>query len=199
LFLYAILVIALRMMGRRMSSQLTRSELLALVSLAGGIGPALQDPERGLLPPLVIAVWVVCVQRAFAYFTFRSRRFDERANGKAALLLADGRMELTALRQNAISRDRLFAELRSKGLLQLGAVERVYIETNGAFSIVRKSRARSGLSIVPNWDPQLDAEQERDAKQLACLRCGALSAATPAPKTCPNCRAHAWTPAVRGQ
>jgi uncharacterized membrane protein YcaP (DUF421 family) len=54
--LYAILLIALRLMGRRMSTQLTRNELLALVCLAAAIGPAIQAPT-GLLPPLGSLRW----------------------------------------------------------------------------------------------------------------------------------------------
>jgi uncharacterized membrane protein YcaP (DUF421 family) len=196
LFLYLVLLAALRVMGRRMSSQLTRNEMLALVSLAAGVGPALQDPQQGILPPLIIAIWVAAVQRGVAYMTFRSRRADEIANGKSELLLQDGRLQLQALRRNSISRERLFAELRSRGFLQMGAIERVYIESDGSFSTIPGPKNRPGLSIVPEWDPELAARQSRDPATQSCGRCGSLKRESDSRKPCRFCRALDWRAAV---
>jgi uncharacterized membrane protein YcaP (DUF421 family) len=196
-FLYLVLLVALRAMGRRMSSQLNRNELLALVSLAAAIGPALQDPERGLAPPLIVAGLVVALQRLLARLSFRSRRFDEIANSSAQVLLLDGRLQLRALRENAISRERLFAELRSAGVLQLGGVDCVYIEPNGTFSVFRSSEDKPGLSIVPSWDPKMAQAQVSDAAQVACDRCGALRPSDEAKQRCPVCRSPFWRQAVK--
>jgi uncharacterized membrane protein YcaP (DUF421 family) len=196
-FLYLVLLVALRTMGRRMSSQLNRNELLALVSLAAAIGPALQDPERGLLPPVIVAIWVVSLQRLLARWSFRSRRFDDMANSFTQVLMLDGRLQLRTLRDNAISRERLFAELRSSGVLQLGAVDSVYIEPSGSFSVFRAARDKPGLSIVPRWDPELADSQVRDKTQIACDRCGALRPSEQAEQRCPVCRSAHWQHAVR--
>src|SRR4051794_1474438 len=90
--LYVTLVLAFRLMGRRMSSQLTRNELIALVSLAAAVGPALQDPGQGLLPPLICAALVTLTQRALAVLSLRSHRFEHAAQGGVSILLEDGRI-----------------------------------------------------------------------------------------------------------
>jgi uncharacterized membrane protein YcaP (DUF421 family) len=197
LFLYLVLLVAMRFMGRRMSSQLTRNEMLALSSLAAAVGPALQDPTRGLLPPLVIAICVVGLQYLVGYSSFRSRRFERLANGSAEVLLADGRLQIDALRRNGISRERLIAQLRGNGVLQLGAVERVYIETNGAFSFVLAERARPGLSIVPNWDPKLAEELNYDESVRACVVCGATRNDSAADHSCRFCHERECRAVVR--
>jgi uncharacterized membrane protein YcaP (DUF421 family) len=195
--LYAVLLIAMRLIGRRMSSQLTRNELLALVSLAAAIGPALQDPTRGLLPPVVIAIAVVGLQQFTARSVFRSRRFDELVNGHAEVLLVDGRFQIDAMRRNGISRERLMSEIRSHGVLQLGAVERVYIETNGSFSLVMAEQPKPGLSIVPEWDPSLAEELSYDEGARACTMCGATAASAERAEACQFCHQHEWHRAVR--
>ena len=198
LFLYAALLITLRAMGRRMSSQLTRNELLALVSLAAGVGPALQDPQLGLLPPLIIAFWVAAMQRGIAFLSVRSRRFDRAANSHAELLVDQGRLLLDALRRNAVSREHLFAELRARGVLQLGCVERMYLEADGSFSLFLLPQACSGLSIVPTWDPALAARHEHDAQTFVCTRCGTRAEAeTSSHSNCQYCHTHSWARAVR--
>jgi uncharacterized membrane protein YcaP (DUF421 family) len=200
LFLYTVLLIAMRVMGRRMSSQLTRNEMLALVSLAAAVGPALQDPTRGLLPPLVIAVCVVGLNYLIGYLTFRSRRFEQIANGYAETLVADGRLQLDALRRNGISRERLVADLRSNGVLQLGAVDRVYIETNGSFSLLLAEQPRPGLSIVPEWDAKLADELEYDKSVRACSLCGGTANASDGSdghESCRFCQGREWRAVLR--
>src|ERR1700710_655030 len=105
--LYAILLIALRLMGRRISTQLARNELLALVCLAAAIGPAIQAPDRGLLPPLVVAALVVLIQRGIGAYSFRSHRFEDVLEGKVRALVTDGRLDLQELRKNSLSAARL--------------------------------------------------------------------------------------------
>src|SRR4051794_3256704 len=80
-FLYAVLVVSMRLMGRRLSARLSRNELLAMVSLAAAIGPAVQDPQRGILPPLVVAACVVVLQRVVATLMLKGGRFESIANG----------------------------------------------------------------------------------------------------------------------
>jgi uncharacterized membrane protein YcaP (DUF421 family) len=196
--LYATLVIAMRLRGRRMSSQLTRNELLGLVTLAGAAGPAVQDPTRGLLPAIVSAATVVLVQRGYVRLTVRSERIERFFDGDPARLVCDGRLELDVIRHNGISRQRLFAELRAAGILQLGAVERVYLEPSGTFCVLPRHTPREGLSLVPEWDPELLAEQTPAEGVSACFECGALTREQAPPPHCPHCAAAAkWVRAMR--
>ena len=199
LFLYLLLVCALRLMGRRMSSGLSRNELLALVSLAAAIGPAVQTPTQGLLPPLIIAVWVVGLQRGMTLTTFRSHRFENLIDGSVSTLVSDGCIDLRELRRCALPVDRVHAQLRGEGLLNLGHVERLYFETGGSFSVVRAEQERAGLSLVPKWDHTLRRAQHVDPERRACGWCGALVSAV-APERCPACaRLGTWEPAVCGR
>src|SRR4051812_15970589 len=123
--LYLLLLFALRAMGRRMSSGLSRNELLALVSLAAAIGPPMQAPDKGLLPPLIIALWVVGFQRLMTLMTFRSHRFENLIDGSVSTVVNDGRIDLRELRRCGLSVERLRAQLRGEGLLNLGQVARL--------------------------------------------------------------------------
>lgn len=197
--LYAMLLGALRLMGRRMSSGLSRNELLAVVSLAAAIGPAVQDPNRGLVPPLIIAAWVVGLQRLLTHFTFRSHRFENVIDGTPSTLVTDGCIDLGALRMCALPVARIHAQLRGEGLLNLGQVERLYFEPGGSFSTVRRKEERPGLSLVPEWDQALKSQQRSEAECFACRVCGALAKAARSGR-CPQCNSPAaWEPAVCGR
>jgi uncharacterized membrane protein YcaP (DUF421 family) len=190
--LYAVLAIAIRLMGRRTSSELTRNELLAIVALAAAIGPSIQAPDRGLLPPIAIAVWVVLWQRLVSKATLRSASFERAMLGQGVSLVQDGVLQMPALRRSVISAERLFAELRSNAILQLGLVRRVYLEADGSFSLVRQEPAQPGLPIVPESDAKLRAQLERDESQVACVTCGRLRPRQAAEAPCKACGGKAW-------
>lgn len=195
--LYALLIVAMRLMGKRMSSQITRNELAALVSLAAATGPVVQSPERGLLPPFVIALVLLGVQRAVAVGTFRSARFEQATQGDIAILVRNGEVDLEALRKVVLSRERLFAHLRAHQILNLGRVERVYLEAGGTFSFRTFEDERPGLSLIPSWDTDFVAEQRRAEGQVACASCGHLDT-HPASEArrCDHCDHVAWEPAI---
>jgi uncharacterized membrane protein YcaP (DUF421 family) len=197
--LYAILLIALRLMGRRLATHLTRNELLSLVCLAAAIGPAIQAPDRGLLPPLVVATMVVLIQRGIGAYSFRNHRFEDVLEGKVRALVTDGYLDLEALRGNSLSAARLFAELRVAGLVQLGQLERVLFEPGGHFSILPFKEERAGLSLAPEWDPDLIDTQVSDDSLCACGQCGFVEKKETLAATCPACSAHSWARAVRSR
>jgi hypothetical protein len=133
-----------------MSSQLTRNELLALVSLAAGVGPALQDPQQGLLPPLIIAVWVAAMQRAMAYLSVLSRRFDSAGSSAAARHAPQCRLARVRARRAARA-GCLAARLRRADVLGGG---RIFVavftaeRTGGQHDLRRRDSAQGCLSVL---------------------------------------------------
>jgi hypothetical protein len=194
--LYAVLAVAIRFMGRRTSSELTRNELMGIVALAAAIGPSIQAPDRGLLPPILIAVWVVLWQRLVASLTVRSPGFERAMQGQGLVVVTDGVVQIPALKRSAVSRERLFAELRSHGLLHLGHVKRLYLEADGSFSLVKQCPPRPGLALIPAFDPQLRAELPDDWTYVACAHCGRLRERHAVEARCRVCSGDAWLPPV---
>jgi uncharacterized membrane protein YcaP (DUF421 family) len=191
--LYIVLVAATRVMGRRLASGLTRNELLALASLAAAIGPAVQDPDRGLLPPMIIAAMVALFQRGVALATTHSRRVETLLQGSVATLVTEGRIDLKVAKRNGISRERILARVRGLGVLHLGHVERLYLESDGNFSAVMHDGGRPGLSVIPEWDAAMRSEQKQGTES-SCAQCGALVGANSG--ACRFCRSERSAPAV---
>jgi uncharacterized membrane protein YcaP (DUF421 family) len=174
LFLYLLIILSMRLMGRRMAGQLSRIEMAALVSLAAAVGVPVQTPERGLLPALIIAAVVVAVQRLISLWSAKSRRFECIVQGDLDILVEAGQIRWSSMEHVVLDKELLFSELRSQGIENLGRVERVYLEANGAFAILQYSEPRAGLSIIPDWDREFRDQQKPANEQLACTRCGSL-------------------------
>lgn len=196
--IYLLLVASMRLMGRRMAKQMSRNELAALVSLAAAIGPAMQTPDRGLLPTALVALFVVGVQRALAHLSARNRRIEQVTQGDVTTLVADGRLDNQAISRALLSRDRVFAQLRSQGIEHLGQVDRLHLEANGAFSLIKAKEERPGLSILPAWDEDVHREQAEAHDVRACSGCGLVVSRRDQPPACDRCGISAWVRAVGG-
>lgn len=75
-FVYLILMVSMPTMGKRMSSQLSRNELAALVSLAAAVGIPMMASDRGILAAVVIAFVLIAIQRVIAMRAFTNENFE---------------------------------------------------------------------------------------------------------------------------
>ncbi|MEI6946278.1 YetF domain-containing protein [Paraflavisolibacter sp. H34] len=192
--IFILLIVSMRLLGRRMAAQLSRTEMVALFSLAAAVGVPLLTPDRGLLPAFVIALVVVGVGRLVANRAFHSERFETLVQDELTILVREGVLLLPRMKKTRLSRQRLFSELRGQGIRHLGEVKRLYFEANGSFTFLRQEDPPPGLSVIPEDDTDFFNEQTHSHKKV-CYHCG-HSRPSPPPPSCPNCGKDRWVTAI---
>lgn len=199
-FMYFLLMVCMRLMGKRMSSQISRLELTTIVALASAIGVPMLSFDRGLLPAVIIAAVTVVIHRIVVVISFRNEKFERLSQGSILPLVEDGTMQYNLMKKGRITRERLFAQMRSNNIMHLGAVKRFYLEPNGTFAFVKNDSPRPGLMTLPDSDQEFISRKLRKTNELICKNCG-----MPAPREvkdensnvkCKNCHQHEWTTAV---
>lgn len=195
---YAVLLVVIRLLGKRMSGQLTITEMAVMLTLGAIISVPMQMPERGILHGVVMLFFVLAFQRGLTWFVFRSQKVEALTQGHMIMLVKDGRLQLKELEKVNMSREQLFAILRSEGVYQLGQVKRVYQEANGAFSIYLNEPANPGYSILPQMDDHLkhDIQQPLGNNLFACRHCGNTMKRN-MQEACVNCGHLDWENAVQ--
>ncbi len=195
IIVYLILMGALRLMGKRMATRLNRNELAAISTLAAAIGIPLFTPDRGVLPGFIIGGIVVLVQRMVAYLGRKNERIERLTQGKISTLIHDGCLQMKEMKKTRITREQLFAQLRVQKIIHLGEVKRVFMEANGAFTIIRNPKKQPGLSVLPSFDKEFLEEQDAAGEITLCSYCG--DDASPGQASCSNCGRSETTHAVR--
>jgi uncharacterized membrane protein YcaP (DUF421 family) len=190
---FIVALVAMRLIGKRMAAQLSRNELAALVSIAAAIGVVIQAPDRGLLPAILIAFLIVLIGRWIATRAAKNKKFEKISQGNIAVLVKDSVLQLQTMESVRISKERVFAQLRSDEVKTLGEVKRLYIEANGRFSLIKEEPIKPGLSIVPDWDEDMVKEQETIRDKLVCVTCGFTKKQSFTEKQCPYCHSLRWT------
>ncbi|WP_207429642.1 DUF421 domain-containing protein [Pedobacter sp. SYSU D00535] len=195
-FVYLLLMVSMRIMGKRMASHLSRNELIAMVSLAAAIGVPMMDPSRGILPAFVIAIVVVIVQRIISTLAFKSQKFEQLAEDDLSILVSDGKLQLDEMKKSRISPERLFAEARSCGIDNLGKIKRLYLESGGAFSFIQNDQPSPGLSTLPQYDTDFRKEKKLAPGFCACNECGNVKRNQPGNQVpCERCGRTKWVEA----
>lgn len=101
-----------------------------------------------------------------------------------------------SLEKVVLSREKLFAVLRSKEIEHLGQVRRAYMETSGQFSIYMNDRPVPGLSIMPVFDTRIRELAPKAGDCCACGDCGNVVSHGPeADEPCRRCGGRQWTEA----
>jgi uncharacterized membrane protein YcaP (DUF421 family) len=194
---YVLLVVSMRLLGRRVAAQYTLFEISIVVTLAAAIGVPLQASNRGMLPPFVIALVAVVLQRALALVGANHRRFETLISTDVSLLVLEGQFRLAELARTAMPREKIYEAMRLRGLQHLGQVSRLYMEPSGAFSVTLARPARPGLSVLPCFDEEL-REEARAPGWYACLNCAnAVENQARPEESCTACGVAAWTYAAQ--
>lgn len=196
-FIYLVLLVSMRLMGKRMTNQLSRNEMAALVSLAAAVGVPLLDAHRGLLAAVVIALVIVGIQRLIARLIQDKPRLEAITQDTPSILVNNGVMQLPGMRETLVTRERLFAQLRANSLEHLGQVKRFIIEPNGSFTLIEAPQPQPGLSIMPRWDTRFTPQKSHLSDQLVCGQCGNRKPdSTPQSNVCSNCGDQQWVQAL---
>lgn len=185
--IYLVLMVSMRLMGKRMASQMSRSEMIGMVSLAAAIGVAMQTPERGVLAIVIIAAVVIFLQQGTAWLAAKNQRFESVSQGNITTLIADSQLILKNMRNTGITRESAFAQLRTNGIRHLGEVKRLYFEANGEFSLVLDNEKKPGLCILPDIDTEFIEKCCQKVDLLLCSRCGQPVGSRPLSDPCCYC------------
>jgi uncharacterized membrane protein YcaP (DUF421 family) len=195
LIVYLALMLAVRLLGKRMSGQITNLELAVMITLGAIVAVPMETSDRGIFPAVVLLASVLSVQASLSYLGVRSRRLEQVVVGKGGVLVKDGTLLVDHLRKTGLSQQQLFSALRTLKVRQLGEIQRVYLEGHGAFSIVRSVKPKPGLSILPTDDSELQGRMRASSECSVCAYCGNTPRGVAAGQ-CENCGRQVWQAAV---
>jgi uncharacterized membrane protein YcaP (DUF421 family) len=135
-FVYAFLMLAFRLTGKREVGQMSPIELLTLMMIPEIFSVALNrnDPSMPLatvaVTTLFLAVFLTGILK------FRSKKADELLEGTPTILVDDGVFVESNLQRERITPDEIVAEMRIAGIDRIEKVRWAILETEGKIAII---------------------------------------------------------------
>ena len=134
--IFAFLVVALRIGGKREVGQLSTPDLVVLLIVANGAQNAMVGTNTTLIGGVVACVTVLVLARVVQILTSRSEVVAKALIGEPRILIRDGESIPSAMRDEEISNDELMAAIREHGIEDLKEVRLGVLEVDGSISIL---------------------------------------------------------------
>ncbi len=132
---YAVLIIQIRLMGKRQLSQMEPTEFVVTILIANLASIPLEEPQHsiwsGLLPMLVI----LAAERFLSWASLKNMHIRRLLCGKPVILIENGHLLRRNLQRTRITLDELSAQLREQGILEIETVQYAILETNGSMTV----------------------------------------------------------------
>jgi len=151
---YLVLVLLLRLFGKRELAQLNPFDLVVLLSLSNTVQNAIIGDDNSVTGGLIGAFSLLAINWLVVRVLFRSRKLTRVLEGRAAVLVLNGQIDQKALARESLTREELLDVIHRQGFEDFDQVRRCELEPNGTF-------------YVEAFDPS--AADKRHAELLALL------------------------------
>ncbi len=135
IILYLILILSIRLMGKRQIGQMEPSEFVVTMLVANLASIPMQDGAIPLYSGLVPILTVLGLELVLSALSLRSIFVRKLLCGKPVILIENGNILQENMRKTRLTLDELTGHLREKDVLDLGSVQYAILETNGNLSV----------------------------------------------------------------
>lgn len=140
--LYVLILVVMRIMGKRQLGQLQPFELVITILISELAAVPMEDTGIPLLNALIPILILMVAQIFLSYITLKSERARGIICGKPSILVEGGKIMERQLAKLHINTNDLLEQLRVKGYPDIQDVEFAILETEGQLSLVPKSAKR---------------------------------------------------------
>ena len=135
IILYAALILAMRLMGKRQIGQMEPSEFVVAMLVADLASIPMQNNAIPLVNGLVPILTVMGLELILSHLSLKSIRLRKLLCGKPVILIDNGKIIQENLRRTQVTLDELSGHLREKDVLDIQTVQYAILETNGNLSV----------------------------------------------------------------
>ena len=163
--IYAFLVISLRLSGKRELVQLNPFDLVVLLTLSNTVQNAIIGDDNTVLGGIIGATSLLVTNYLVVRFLYGHRKLDQVVEGRADVLIEDGKVRTQHLRKELITMPQLQAAAHKQGFASLAEVDQCVLEPGGTMTFIGKKPATEDMR-----HQELLGKMEGLAREIARLR-----------------------------
>ena len=162
---YLVLVLLLRLFGKRELAQLNPFDLVVLLSLSNTVQNAIIGDDNSITGGVIGAFGLLGINWLVVRTLFKSPRLTRLLEGRSAVLVRDGQIDKKALQRESLSMEELVDVVHRQGFEHLHQVKRCELEPNGTFYVEPFEP-----SVADKRHDELMAKLEALTAEVAALR-----------------------------
>jgi uncharacterized membrane protein YcaP (DUF421 family) len=135
IIVYLVLVLLLRLFGKRELAQLNPFDLVVLLSLSNTVQNAIIGDDNSVSGGIIGAFSLLAINWLVVRVLFRSKKLTRALEGRATVLVRNGQIDQRALQRESLSREELISVIHRQGFEDVHQVHRCELEPNGTFYV----------------------------------------------------------------
>ena len=156
IILYIIVLIVMRMMGKREIGQLQPFELAISIMIADLASVPMTELGIPLSNGIIPILGMLFMHMIISFINIKSVNMRKIICGKPAILIYRGKIEEKTLRKERFTVNELQERLRGNNVYNILDVEYAILETNGEVTVIQKPEKRNvipeDLGITPEYE-----------------------------------------------
>jgi uncharacterized membrane protein YcaP (DUF421 family) len=132
---YLVLVLLLRIFGKRELAQLNPFDLVVLLSLSNTVQNAIIGDDNSISGGVIGAFGLLAINWLVVRILYNSPRLTRMVEGRSTVLILDGEIDHKAVKRESLSHEELVEVIHKQGFESLGQIKRCELEPNGTFYI----------------------------------------------------------------
>lgn len=138
---YLLLIVLLRVTGKRQVGQLAPFDLVLLLILSNAVQNAMNGGDNSFTAGAVSAATLIALNGLVGWATYKSKWLEGLVEGRPRVLVHNGRLRDDVLRAERLTHHELMAALRRAGCDAVSQVHAAVLENNGQISVTRRPDA----------------------------------------------------------
>jgi len=135
---YLFLIISLRLSGKRELVQLNPFDLVVLLTLSNTVQNAIIGDDNTVTGGIIGATSLLIVNYLVVRFLYGHRKLDQLVEGRADVLIEDGKVKAGNLKRELITMAQLEAAARKQGFESISEVQQCILEPGGTITFLGK-------------------------------------------------------------
>lgn len=156
IILYIIVLIVMRIMGKREIGQLQPFELAISIMIADLASVPMTEVGIPITNGIIPILGLLVMHLVISLLNMKSIKFREVMCGKPAILIYRGKVDEKVLRKERFTINELEERLRGNNIFHIGDVEYAILETSGQVTVIPKPEKRGttpeDFNIVPEYE-----------------------------------------------
>lgn len=137
ILLYAFIILAVRIMGKRQISDMQTSELVITLVISDIAAIPMQNVEQPLLSGLLPILVLVSLEIIVSVIMLKSSKFRKVVCGNPVVIIKDGKILENQIKKLRISYEDLYSLLRQQDVFDVTDIRYGIVETNGSISLLK--------------------------------------------------------------
>lgn len=132
---YVVLILLLRLFGKRELAQLNPFDLVVLLSLSNTVQNAIIGDDNSVTGGVIGALGLLTINWLVIRTIFKHPKVARMLGGRSTVLIRDGTIDPKAMKHESLTHDELVEVIHRQGFEKMSQIRRCEIEPNGGFYI----------------------------------------------------------------